>query len=41
MLACLVLLKMLNSYITFFFEASSERNYLLIDFNATNLFDRR
>lgn len=36
-----VLCKILNSCITFLFEASSERNVLLIDFKATNLPERR
>ena len=39
MLLCLVLLKILNSCITLRLDASSFMNYLLIDFNATNLPD--
>ena len=38
-LICLVLLRILNSCITFFLEDSSLRNYLFIDFNATNFSD--
>jgi len=37
MLSWRVLLKMLNSCITFLFDASSVMNYLFIDLSATNL----